>query len=211
MDRKRLIDYLPPFMQQFIEMQEIMKSANISTDVIDCNIKNTCDDAFILDADEIGIARYEKFLNIIPLQSETLEERRQRVLVNWNTDSKFTLKTLKKRLEQQCGEDNYKICEDSDLINYFIHIAIKANDISISTLKNYLELWLPANLQRNYDFDFEHDKKIYFAFISVFKNHLIHHTEEFSIENLPDWYVDNEENMLLDDHGNIIIMEGDEI
>lgn len=195
-------------MQQFIEMQQIMKSANISTDEIDKNIEGTWNNAFILDADEIGISKYEEFLSIIPSPSDTLEDRKQKVLTAWNNDNKFTLKNLKKRLEQRCGKDNYKICDDTDLINYFIHIAIKSNNISIPILKNYLEIWLPANLQRYYEFDFENDKKVFFAFITVFKNHLIHDTEIPSSENIPDWYVDDENNMLLDDFGNIIIIEG---
>lgn len=195
-------------MQQFIEMQQIMKSANISTDEIDKNIEGTWNNAFILDADEIGISKYEDFLSIIPLPSDTLEDRRQKVLTAWNNDNRFTLKTLKKRLEQRCGKDNYKICDDTDLINYFIHIAIKSNNILIPILKNYLEVWLPANLQRYYEFNFENDKKAFYAFITVFKNHLIHGTEVPSSENIPDWYVDDENNMLLDDFGNIIIIEG---
>lgn len=195
-------------MQQFIEMQQIMKSANISTDEIDKNIEGTWNNAFILDADEIGISKYEDFLSIIPLPSDTLEDRKQKVLTAWNNDNRFTLKTLKKRLEQRCGKDNYKICDDTDLINYFIHIAIKSNYISIPILKNYLEVWLPANLQRYYEFNFENDKKAFYAFITVFKNHLIHDTETPSSENIPDWYVDDENSMLLDDFGNIIIIEG---
>lgn len=195
-------------MQQFIEMQEIMKSANNSTDVVDLNIEGTWNNAFIVDADEIGISKYEEFLNIIPSPSDTLEVRRQRVLANWNTDNNFTLKTLKKRLEQHCGEGNYKICDDTDLINYYIHIGMLANNISIPTLKNYLETWLPAHLQRFYEFDFKHDKEAFYAFISVFKFHLLHQTEEPSSEDFPDWYADDSENMLLDDYGNVIIMEG---
>lgn len=208
MDRKRLIDYLPPFIQQFIEMQKIMEAANISTDEIDRNIEGTWNNAFILDADEIGISKYEEFLSIAPLPSDTLEDRRLRVLTAWNTDNKFTLNTLKRRLEQRCGKDNYKICEDTDLINYFIHIAINSNNISIPILKDYLEVWLPANLQRYYEFDFKDKKEAFYAFISVFRNLLSYRTEEISSENLPEWYADDENNMLLDDEGNIIITEG---
>ncbi len=195
-------------MQQFIEMQQIMESANILTDEMNKNIEGAWNNAFILDADEIGISKYEAFLSIIPSSSDTLEDRRQRVLTAWNNDSRFTLKTLKKRLEQRCGKDNYKICDDTDLMNYFIHIAIKSNNISIPMLKNYLEVWLPANLQRYYEFDFEDHKKAFYAFITVFKNHLIHHTEAPSLENIHNWYVDDKDNMLLDDFGNIIITEG---
>lgn len=208
MDRKKLIDYLPPFIQQFIEMQKIMEAANISTDEIDRNIEGTWNNAFILDADEIGISKYEEFLSIAPLPSDTLEDRRLRVLTAWNTDNKFTLNTLKRRLEQRCGKDNYKICEDTDLINYFIHIAINSNNISIPILKDYLEVWLPANLQRYYEFDFKDKKEAFYAFISVFRNLSSYRTEEISSENLPEWYADDENNMLLDDEGNIIITEG---
>lgn len=208
MDRKKLIDYLPPFVQQFVEMQQIMESVNISTNEIDMNIEGTWNNAFILDADEVGISKYEDLLGIVALTTDTLEERRKRVLTTWNNDNKFTLKTLNKRLEQRCGKDNYEICDDTDLMNYFIHIAIKSNNISIPILKDYLEMWLPANLQRYYEFDFENKKEAFYAFITVFKNHLIHYTEVPNLENLPDWYVDDNGNMLLDDFGNIIIIEG---
>lgn len=208
MDRKALIDYLPPFMQQFIEMQEIMQSANLETDVVDSNIECTWNNAYIVDADETGIFKYEQFLGVTPLPTDTLEVRRQRVLSAWNAEANFTIKTLIKKLYQFCGEGNAEICDDTDLENYFIHLGIKANNISIPIIKNFLETWLPAHLQRQYDFILEHSKNEFFALISVFKNYFLHQTELFSMDNLPDWYADDEENMLLDDYGNIIVMEG---
>ena len=208
MDRKALIDYLPPFIQQFIEMQEIMKSANLETDEMDSNIENTWNNAYIVDADEDGISKYEQFLGLVPLSTDSLEVRRQRVLSAWNPETNFTIKTLIRKLNDLCGEGNSRICDETDLENYFIHLGINAENLSIPVIKNFLETWLPAHLQRKYEFDFEYYKKIFFALISVFKLHLLHHTEDVSTANLPTWFVDDEDNVLLDDLGNVIVTEG---
>jgi hypothetical protein len=207
-DRKKLIDYLTPFTQQFLEMQEIMNASNISTDVIDENIENTLDNAFILSADEIGLTKFEGFLNLTPSVSDGIEERRKKVLSEWNKNNNFTISTLKKKLAEYCGDGNYEICTDSNLVNYYIHLSMLSNGIDIPTLKNFLETWLPANLQRAYDFAFKHNKPEFFALISVFKTYYLHTIQAPSLNDLPDWYVDDENNMLLDDEGNIIIMEG---
>ena len=55
MTRKRLIDYLPPFMQDFAEIKAIMRTEQPELDRAWLDIQIPLADAFIMDCDEYGI------------------------------------------------------------------------------------------------------------------------------------------------------------
>ena len=108
-ERKKLIEYLPPFMQQFPEMQEIMKTQNIEIDRINKNMLSVLDNAFIKDCNEYGIKKYENILGIVPTAEDTLESRKIRVLNRWNDTLPYTYRVLLRRLNVFCGVNNYDI------------------------------------------------------------------------------------------------------
>ena len=144
-ERKKLIEYLPPFMQQFPEMQEIMKTQNIETDRINKNMLSVLDNAFIQDCNEYGIKKYENILGIVPTADDTLESRKIRVLNRWNDTLPYTYRVLLRRLNVFCGVNNYDI--GGKLENYELFIKTDLNKFgAIVELDIMLDEIIPVNM-----------------------------------------------------------------
>lgn len=148
-ERKKLIEYLPAFMQQFVEMKEIMKMEDIEVDRIESNIQKVLDNAFLKDCDEYGIKKYEELLQITPDKEDTLEARRVRILLRWNDTLPYTWRTLKRKLDIYCGENQYVL--KNDLEHYKIHLHTYFYERwQMDGLKEILEPMLPMNIMLAY-------------------------------------------------------------
>lgn len=75
-----MIDYLPPFMQQFEEMKQLMQSEDKQVAALNMDTTKILRNAFIETSDAEGIERFERILHIIPGAGENLELRRSRVI-----------------------------------------------------------------------------------------------------------------------------------
>ena len=90
-----LIDYLPPFLQGYRELQAIMTAENPEFQAVSDEGQVVLDNTFIMHCDEKGISRFEKMLGIYPLPTDTLDSRQSRVLTRWNDVVPYTLKAFK--------------------------------------------------------------------------------------------------------------------
>lgn len=158
MERKKLIENLPFFMQQFAEIKEIMQVENDEMDRIDANIQRTLENAFIEDCDEYGIKKYETLLGIVPTAEDTLDSRKSRVLVRWNDAIPYTYRTLIAKLNVLCGVNNYDV--SGDLKRYELIITTHLSLIGqTKELENLLDRIVPVNMipftqnQLNYDLE----------------------------------------------------------
>lgn len=144
-ERKKLIEYLPPFMQQFPEMQEIMKTQNLETDRINKNMLAILDNAFIEDCNEYGIKKYESILGIVPIAEDTLESRKIRVLNRWNDTLPYTYRVLLRRLNIFCGVNNYDIGGNLENYELFIKTDIPEKG-QVEELEVLLDGMIPENI-----------------------------------------------------------------
>lgn len=145
MDRKKLIEYLPDFMQKFSEIKELMRVTNIESDQIYPLIGKNLDEAFIEDCSEYGIRKYENCLHIIPDESETLETRKLRVLMRWYDYAPYTFRVLVNKLNMICGVNNYDLQVDFE--NYHFKIITELGTYgSIDELAHMFESILPENI-----------------------------------------------------------------
>lgn len=145
-ERKKLIDYLPPFMRQFTEMKQIMRTEDYEMDKIDLSMRRVLDNAFIEDCDEYGIRKYESLLKIVPSIDDTLESRKRRVSIYWNNFVPYTYWVLVNKLDTLCGVNNYDIY--ADLENYIVDINIYSVQ-NVSEVKLLLQKMLPENIVYN--------------------------------------------------------------
>lgn len=145
MVRKKLIEYLPRFMQNFSELKELLRVVNIETDNINIQIQKILDEAFIEDCTEYGLRKYENFLHIIPADGESLETRKIRVRMRWYDYSPYTFRVLVNKLNMICGVNNYDLIADLENYNFKVMTELGTYG-TIDELAYMFESILPENI-----------------------------------------------------------------
>lgn len=145
MDRK-LIDYLPPFIQQYKEIKTIMDAEQFTIEVMWNDTENVFADQFVQDATENGVSRYEKILGITPKGTYTLEERKFNILARMNEQLPYTMKQLHNSLASLVGEDGYTLKLDANSYKLTVKLAL-SNENNIEAVEQLLYKMLPANIK----------------------------------------------------------------
>lgn len=102
------------------------------------DIDSVNDDIFIATSTERGIARREAMLKIIPLDTETLDARRARVMMRWYDRTPYTKIVIERRIKATCGEGNYVITYDAE--NMYLDILLReVDDVTLYTIAQELE------------------------------------------------------------------------
>ena len=142
MERK-LIDYLPYVIRDYAEFQGIMGSEQPEIEKAWNTTDDLLDNQFIPTAGNMGLSRWEKILGITPKGTDSLEDRRFRVLTRLNEELPYTLPQLRVILESLCGAGNYS----ADVADYTllvkVGVAAKKNFQDVQTL---LKRVAPVNL-----------------------------------------------------------------
>lgn len=143
-----LVNYLPLFVQDYVEMQKIMSSEQPEIDAIDSSLLNVWNDQFILDATVNGVSRWENMLDITPKATDTLSERKFRILTRLNQELPYTMTKLNEVLTTLCGEGGFSIVLTEN--TYFIEIKLAlTNANNYSDVQNILGKMLPANMTQH--------------------------------------------------------------
>lgn len=102
-------DVFPEQLREMPEFRSLERAANRQIKKVDARIDEMRDNILISTARESGIADREKILGIVPLETDTLEERRYRVTLRWYDTYPYTEADLRERLDRLCGKENYRI------------------------------------------------------------------------------------------------------
>lgn len=119
-------DY-PLHLQQMQEFRSLEIAIERQCKKINDRIQEMRDNLLITTARESGIERREKILKITPLDTDTLEERRYKVLLRWYDTYPYTQNDLIERLNRVCGEDEYalKIDKVNNKISCLVELTSK--------------------------------------------------------------------------------------
>jgi hypothetical protein len=142
-----LLDYLPPYMQEYLEIKAIMRAEQPEIDELWSATERTLADQFILDSTEYGVMRWESMLKISPKATDTLDERKFRILTRLNQELPYTLTRLKEMLTVLCGNNGFTI----DLQANRYHIDIKlgvGNHNNYGEVEQMLNAMIPANMTK---------------------------------------------------------------
>lgn len=142
---RKLIHYLPPFTQEYKEMQEIMKAEQPEIDLLWNAVEGVFADQFIQDATENGVSRWESMLGISPKGTDTLDERKFRILSKLNQELPYTMRKLEQVLTTLCGVDGYSIELNAAEYNIEVKLGI-ANHNNYGEVERILKAMIPANL-----------------------------------------------------------------
>lgn len=130
-----LYNNLPDFMQQYKEIQAIFNIENIDLTKLWNEIRRSFNNSFIFTTDVLGIAKFEKMMNIYPKATDSLKDRQLRVYIKWNATLPYTWRWL-----------------EEFLITYYQNVETKAIPVLFN---NKYELNIRLEKQKEFDnFDY---------------------------------------------------------
>lgn len=142
---RKLIEYLPPYMQEYLEMQKIMEAQQYKVDLLWTAAENALADQFILDATAYGVSRWESMLDISPKDTDTLDERKFRILTRLNQELPYTLRKLERTLTSLCGADGFVIDLQPNQYSISVKLGLE-NESNYAEVEKIMRKMIPANM-----------------------------------------------------------------
>lgn len=125
--RTRIGRYFPRYYEGILETDELIKVENDIWNNLYLLLNKAKNNQFIAYADEDGIYAYEQLFQIVAdPETETLEERRFRLLNRIQTLSYYTMIYLRQKLNSLFGENNYEV--EMDYLNYTLYVKSNATN-----------------------------------------------------------------------------------
>lgn len=149
--------YFPRFYDGYVEIDAIIDTEDKAFEEIGVNFRRAINNQFIKLADETGISAYEVLFDVIADPStETLEERRDRLLNRVSVIPYYTTIFLRNRLDSLIGAGLYNLIIDYDNYTLYLESAAKNqlyyNEIAVlmSNIKpcNIVFINMPLVLQQ---------------------------------------------------------------
>lgn len=144
MERK-LIDYLPYVIRDYAEFQGIMGSEQPEIEKAWNTTDDLLDNQFIPTAGNMGLSRWEKILGITPKGTDSLEDRRFRILTRINEELPYTLPQLRNILETLCGKGNYSADVEEGTYQLLVKIGLAAKN-NFNDVESLLNRVVPQNM-----------------------------------------------------------------
>ena len=143
--RKLLKEYLPPILLDTFEFPVICNAAQTQLNEQILAVEAVLNASFVSIAGENGIARYEKIFGIAHQDTDTLDERRFRVLSKINAQLPFSIRRLKQQLATLCGENGYKLVLSPEQYTLEVKVELTAKR-NLNAVEDLLRDIVPANL-----------------------------------------------------------------
>lgn len=144
MDRS-LIEYLPQVLREVREYKALMETEQ--SEIVDLwdALEGALKDQFITEATINGVLRLEKILKIAPKATDSLNDRRFRILARLNEQLPYTFRGLEEKLNALCGVDGYtvELTHGSYTLKVRIELVVKKQFDEVDQL---LKRIVPANL-----------------------------------------------------------------
>lgn len=151
MDRSiNLIQRLPPVLQDKKEYIHICQTQNKEFVFLLDKINDCLKDRFLHELTLNGIKRWEKIMKITPKTSETLEDRRFRIINRYLNKLPYTMTSLKQILNTLCGENGYTIDYDIDTFTLKIRLNLTVKN-QLDEVKRTLKHIVPTNIVQDID------------------------------------------------------------
>lgn len=205
-ETKTLLEYLPPFLREYYEFKQLCKSGDIEVSSIDKAVDWNFDSAFISDCDATVLSKYERLLGIIPTSSQSIENRRNKVLLQWNTVASMTLPQFISKLQEYCGKDNIYVDTSREQF-YQLAIWLNIHKVDIPLIKDFIDTWMPMNVNYTLNGKTEIEESLKIGFLTKVEKANIISVESYQEDTLLVLCVDDDDNLLLSDDGDIYIFE----
>ena len=142
----RLKKYLPEFISEIKEFQELDKTCSVEIDELRKKLLQLQNNQFIETANDEGLRKYEQMLNIPYVEDEAV--RRFNILNKYNSTIPFTIRWLNNMLNTTLGKGNFLL--DMNCNKYTLTIsAVASKEQHIEALYKDLRKKIPCNLVLN--------------------------------------------------------------
>lgn len=142
---RKLINYLPYVVREYGEFQGITQAQQPEFENAWAAMEELLHNQFIKTAGGLGLSRWEKLLGIIPKGTETLEDRRFRILTRLNQRIPYTLPQFQEMLDHLCGVGNAFIQLESG--GYQLRVFVKEGfERCLSEIRGLTNRIIPVNL-----------------------------------------------------------------
>ena len=205
-ETKTLLEYLPPFLREYYEFKQLCKSGDIEVSSIDKAVDWNFDSAFISDCDATVLSKYERLLGIIPTSSQSIENRRNMVLLQWNTVASMTLSQFISKLQEYCGKDNIYVDTSREQF-YQLVLWLNIHKVDVPIIKDFVDTWLPMNVNYTLNGKTEIEEILKIGFLTKVEKANIISVESYQEDTSLVLCVDDDDNLLLSDDGDIYIFE----
>lgn len=205
-ETKTLLEYLPPFLREYYEFKQLCKSCDIEVSSIDKAVDWNFDSAFISDCDATVLSKYERLLGIIPTSSQSIENRRNMVLLQWNTVASMTLSQFISKLQEYCGKDNIYVDTSREQF-YQLVLWLNIHKVDVPIIKDFVDTWLPMNVNYTLNGKTEIEESLKIGFLTKVEKANIISVESYQEDASLVLCVDDDDNLLLSDDGDIYIFE----
>lgn len=145
MDKNYILNYMPDYYDGVYEMEELLKAQGLALSNFDSEEEKALLNQFIIKADEKGISIFENEAGIRLNPNDSLEARRNRVLLHLLPPKPLTVRYLNYLLSVM----NLKANVSVDYKNRKALVDGKSADINsdeISSIKYLMNICLPANM-----------------------------------------------------------------
>lgn len=137
--------YFPDILKEVREFQALAVAENPEMELVYTSIADVMDEQFVSTAKNYGVARLEKIVGITSKATDTLEERKFKVLARYNEDVPYTVPKLNELLTTLCGTDGYALEINNGAFTLKVKVALtsKKNKDAVSEL---MERVTPMNM-----------------------------------------------------------------
>lgn len=139
-----LYPLLPTTVNEYKEFQEITRVESDNFNKARKQLIDIFKFRFVHETNEKGVLLWEKMLKIKRRTTDSLEERKIRILTKINNKLPYTMRSLRQLLNSLCGEENYKVLLDPQ--TYELHFEFYNRITDVHHLKKTLEEMIPLNV-----------------------------------------------------------------
>ncbi len=150
MREQQLFDYLPPVLQRVRELERVSLLEQPEFDRARAAHEQVLQELFPYICTEYGLSRWEKMLGVSPGANDSVERRRQVVLLRLSEQLPFTMRRLADILARVAPEGQYYI--ELHPAEYLLRVRLSLIGKSyFRVLQDVLDRTLPANLLLDLD------------------------------------------------------------
>lgn len=144
--QNNLFSNLPNWYGDTLEMQKILETEGELFVETNSHSQLVQDASSVLLCDEESLTMYEKMFRIIPDENDSLETRRERILIRKQLRRPFSLDYLIRRMDDLIGKGTYSVQVEPKTYWFMVDLFDNFNPKWIKEVNQLILVTLPANL-----------------------------------------------------------------